>query len=64
MGRCGVQLQRGPRDENINWMYDLDERQKRVSVLVYLVLEMLAYVGAPLKQAWALIGWLFPVVQP
>ena len=41
----------GPRDENINRIYDLDERQKRVSALVYLLLEMLAYVGAPLKQA-------------
>lgn len=44
-----------PGDENINWVYGLDERQKRLPPLVYLALVMLAYpLGLYLPTHFAL----------
>lgn len=44
-----------PNDENINWVYGLDRRQKRLPPLVYLALVMLAFpVGLYLPTHFAL----------
>jgi hypothetical protein len=44
-----------PGDENINWVYGLDERQKRLPPLVYLALVMFAYpLGLYLPTHFAL----------
>lgn len=44
-----------PGDENINWVYGLDARQKRLPPLLYLALVMLAYpIGLYLPTHFAL----------